>query len=46
VAVARIPLRRQALGVRGRIGISHLDGAPESQGSEREEGIRQGTAQP
>jgi transposase len=46
VAVARFPLRRQAPRVRGRVGLSHLDGALEGLGSEREEGLRQGFSQP
>src|ERR671913_1706551 len=46
VAVARIPLRRQAPRVRGRIWVQHLHDAPESQSSERKEGLREGPSQP
>ncbi len=44
MAVAGFPLRRKKAGVRGRERLSHLHDAPESQGSERKEGLRQGAA--
>src|SRR5829696_3780542 len=46
VAVAGFPLRRQAPRVRGRIWLSHLHDAPQSSGSERKEGLRQGPKEP
>ena len=46
MAVAGFPLRRKKAGVRGRERLSHPHGAPESSGSERKEGLRQGAAQP
>ena len=46
MAVAGFPLRRQAARVRGRVGLQHLHDAPEGEGSEREEGLRQGPEQP
>src|SRR5215217_6408371 len=46
VAVARIPLGRQAPRVRGREWLSHLHDAPESQSSERKKGLREGPEEP
>jgi hypothetical protein len=46
VALASFPLRRSAPRIRGRVGLSHLHDAPESEGSEREEGLRQGSKEP
>src|SRR5215213_2686285 len=46
VAVAGFPLRRQAASVRGRIWLQHLHDAPESEGSEGTESLRQGTQKP
>jgi transposase len=43
VAVAGFPLRRKKACVRGRVRLSHLDDAPEGSGSERKEGLRQGS---
>src|ERR671912_1890813 len=46
VAVAGFPLRRKTPRFRGRVGLSHLHDTPESQGSEREEGLREGPEEP
>src|SRR5215217_3520933 len=46
VAVAGFPLRRQAASVRGRIWLQHLHDAPESEGSEGTESLRQGSQKP
>ncbi len=46
MAVARFPLRRQKAGLRGRVWLSHLHDAPESQGAEGKEGLRQGSEEP
>ena len=40
--VAGKPLRRQAVGVRGRVGLAHLHDRPEGEGAERETRVRQG----
>jgi hypothetical protein len=40
LAMVGLPFRCSAAGVRGRIGLEHLHEAPESQGSERKEGLR------
>ena len=45
MAVARFPLRCEEAGVRGRVRLQHLHDAPESEGAEGQEGLRQGSAQ-
>src|SRR5919112_1318918 len=47
VAVASFPLRRKKkAGVRGRIRLQHLHDAPESEGPEGKESLRQGPEKP
>jgi hypothetical protein len=42
VAVAGFPLRRKKACIRGRIWLQHFYEAPESQGSQGKESLRQG----
>src|SRR5215216_1572586 len=46
MAMAGFPLRRKKASVCRRVGLSHLHDAPESEGSERKEGLRQGSKEP
>src|SRR5215210_3275498 len=46
VAVAGFSPRRRTPRIRGRVWLSHLHDTPESQGSQREEGLRQGPKKP
>src|SRR5215217_1949125 len=46
VAVAGFPLRRKKAGVCGRIWLQHLHDAPESEGSQGKESLRQGPEKP
>ncbi len=46
MAVAGIPLRRQAPCIRGRERLSHLHDAPESACTQGQESLRQRAAQP
>ncbi len=39
-------LRREAAGVRGRVRVQHLDGAPEGSGAQRRAGLREGPEKP
>jgi hypothetical protein len=43
VALAGLPLRRKKACIRRRVRLSHLHDAPESQGTEGEKGLRQGS---
>jgi transposase len=46
LAMAGLSLRCPAAGVRGRERLSHLHNAPESQGGQGKEGLRQGAEEP
>jgi hypothetical protein len=46
MVMARFPLRRQKASIRRRERLSHLHDAPESQGAQGKESLRQGSKEP